>query len=158
MGMQLGTNKVNSDINVTPLVDVVLVLLIIFMVVTPLLTRGYELDIPQKMENIELPEEIISEQLIVTYTANEGIFINKDSVARSDFGLKIEEILAGRRKKTVFFAAARELNYGDVVEVLDTVRSAGADAIGLVTDDALAVAPTQQGAAAAAEAPAPSGQ
>jgi len=150
VGMQVGTSKVNSDINVTPLVDVVLVLLIIFMVVTPLLTRGYELDIPQKMENIEIPQEIASEQLIVTYTAAEGIFINKDSVARADFATRLEEILTGRRKKTVFFAAARELNYGEVVEVLDTVRNAGADAIGLVTDDALALPPSLQGAAAAA--------
>jgi biopolymer transport protein ExbD len=144
---------INSDINVTPLVDVVLVLLIIFMVITPMLTRGYELDVPQKMENIEIPEDVIAEQLIVTYTAEEGIFINKDPVARIDLPTTLEQILSTRRKKTVFFAAARDLNYGDVVQVMDIVRTAGAEAIGLVTEDALSLPPDKQSAAAAEDAP-----
>jgi len=143
---------VRSDINVTPLVDVVLVLLIIFMVVTPMLTRGYDLDVPQKMENIDIPDEVLADQLIVTYTAEEGIFVNKDPVSKTDLLAKLDGILSGRRKKTVFFAAARELNYGDVVQVMDVVRTAGATAIGLVTEDALALPPDKQSAAAAAAA------
>ena len=160
MGMDAkGGGGVRSDINVTPLVDVVLVLLIIFMVVTPMLTRGYDLDVPQKMENIDIPDEVLADQLIVTYTAEEGIFINKDPVARNDLQTTLDQILAGRRKKTVFFAAARELNYGDVVQVLDVVRTSGATAIGLVTEDALALPPDKQaGAAAAAAPPAPASQ
>jgi biopolymer transport protein ExbD len=118
-----------------------------------MLTRGYELDVPQKMENFEIPPDVIAEQLIVTYTAQDGIYINKDRVTRDDLPGKLQAVISGRRKKSVFFAAAKELNYGDVVSVLDIVRNSGADAIGLVTDDALAVAPEKQ-AAAAAEAPA----
>jgi biopolymer transport protein ExbD len=156
MGMSTGgAGRVNSDINVTPLVDVVLVLLIIFMVVTPMLTRGYDLDVPQKMENVDIPEEVLADQLIVTYTAEDGIYINKDKVSRDSLSTTLQQILSGRRKKSVFFAAARQLNYGDVVNVLDVVRNSGAEAIGLVTEDALALPPDKQAAAAAAP---PSGQ
>jgi biopolymer transport protein ExbD len=151
MAMAVGGGKgVSSDINVTPLVDVVLVMLIIFMIVTPMITRGYDMDIPQKMENVEIPEEVLADQLIVTYTAQEGIFINKDRVARDALATTLEQILQGRRKKSVFFAAAREINYGEVVRVLDVVRNAGAEAIGLVTEDALALPPDKQAEAAAA--------
>jgi len=148
--MAVGGKGVTSDINVTPLVDVVLVMLIIFMVVTPMVTRGYDMDIPQKMENIEIPDEVLADQLIVTYTAQDGIYINKDKVTRDSLATTLQQIIAGRRKKSVFFAAARELNYGEVVSVLDVVRNSGAEAIGLVTEDALALPPEKQAAAAAA--------
>src|SRR5262245_14678523 len=154
MAMTTGAG-IRSDINVTPLVDVVLVLLIIFMVVTPMITRGYDLEVPQKVEDVVIPDEILADQLIVTYTAQDGIFINKDPVTRDSLSTTLQTIITGRRKKSVFFAAARELNYGDVVQVLDIVRNSGADSIGLVTDDALALAPDKQAAAAAAQ---PSGQ
>lgn len=150
-----GGGTIRSDINVTPLVDVVLVLLIIFMVVTPMITRGYDLEVPQKVEDVVIPDEVLADQLIVTYTAQEGIFINKDRVTRDNLATTLQTIITGRRKKSVFFAAARELNYGEVVQVLDIVRNSGAEAIGLVTDDALALPPDQQSAAAAAQ---PSGQ
>jgi biopolymer transport protein ExbD len=156
MGMDSGgKGGIRSDINVTPLVDVVLVLLIIFMVVTPMLTRGYELDVPQKMENIDIPDEVLADQLIVTYTAQDGLYINKDKVTREALATTLQQILTGRHKKSVFFAAARALNYGEVVAVLDVVRNSGAEAIGLVTEDALSLPPDKQAAAAAA---APSGQ
>jgi biopolymer transport protein ExbD len=148
-----GSGKVNADINVTPLVDVVLVLLIIFMIVSPMLTSGYELDVPQKMENIDIPEEILQDQLIVTYTKEGHLFINKDSVSKEALEQTLGNILTGRSKKTVFFAAARDLNYGEVVTAMDDIRSAGAEAIGLVTDDRLALPPESQSAPAEAAAP-----
>lgn len=158
MGMAVGTGGgVNSEINVTPLVDVVLVLLIIFMIVSPMLTSGYELDVPQKMEDIDIPEEVTKDQLIVTYTKEGNLYINKDAVALEALGQTLEQILNTRSKKTVFFAAARELNYGQVVTAMDDIRTAGAEAIGLVTDDRLTVAPEHQGQAAAAE-PEPAAQ
>ncbi len=159
MGMQVGTGRVNSEINVTPLVDVVLVLLIIFMIVSPMLTVGYDLDVPQKLEDdVIIPEEVLQDQLIVTYTKDGDLYINKDPVAAEALEQTLSNILSGRRKKTVFFAAARELNYGDVVVAMDGIRTAGADAIGLVTDERLTVAPQEQGAAAPAAEAAPSGQ
>ena len=157
MGMAVGGDGPVSDINVTPLVDVVLVLLIIFMIVSPMMTIGYELDVPQKIEDLEIPDEILQDQLIVTYTKEGNLYINKDSVAKEALEQTLQQILAQRSKKTVFFAAARDLNYGEVVTAMDTIRTAGASAIGLVTDDRLTVAPDQQSGGADA-APEPSAQ
>jgi len=153
-----GKGKLNTEINVTPLVDVVLVLLIIFMVVTPLLQRGYELDVPQKVETT-LPPDILQKQLVVTYTKDGGYYINKEKTTLDQLEAKLSGILATQSKKLVFLSAARNMNYGDVVSLMDTIRAAGADGIGLVTDDKIADAPLMQPTASLAPAAgSPSGQ
>ena len=103
--------------------------------------------------NIDIPEEVLQDQLIVTFTKEGDLFINKDSVSKEALEQTLGNILSGRSKKTVFFAAARELNYGEVVRTMDDIRSAGAEAIGLVTDDRLSVAPDTQSAVAETGAP-----
>jgi len=141
VGMDVGgKGKINSEINVTPLVDVVLVLLIIFMVVTPLLQRGYDLEVPQAVEST-LPPDILQKQIVVIYNKNGDYFINKEKTTIDEIEAALSGILAGQSKKLVFVAAARNLNYGDVVLLMDRIRSAGAEGIGLVTDDKIAEAP-----------------
>ena len=158
MGMAVGEKgSINSEINVTPLVDVVLVLLIIFMVVTPLLQRGYDLEVPEAVES-ELPPDVLQKQIVVTYTKNGDCYINKERTPLDQLEAKLTGVLAGQSKKMVFLAAARNLNYGEVVGVMDQIRAAGADGIGLVTDDKLADAPLGEAATLTSPAASPSGQ
>ena len=142
MAMQLGSSGVKSDINVTPFVDIVLVLLIIFMVVTPLLSRALDVAVPPKSESNEAVESVTAEQLIVTVIGPENspkVLLNQEEVPGGLDGVKdrIGELMKGRREKVVFFQAANELRYDYVVSVMDAIRGGGADKIGLITDETL---------------------
>src|SRR5687768_11561472 len=122
-----------SEINVTPLVDVVLVLLIIFMVVTPLLQMGYAVNTPPKVETVVAPPT--DDQLIVRMDKDGRVFINKQMVTQADFTTRMREALKGRESKIVFFAADGELLYDKVAIFLDLTRQAGVKNIGIVFDD-----------------------
>jgi biopolymer transport protein ExbD len=142
MSMQLGSSGVKSDINVTPFVDIVLVLLIIFMVVTPLLSRVLEVAVPPKVESNEPVETLPAEQLIVTVIGPETapkVLLNQEEVQGGMDGVKerITELMKGRREKVVFFQSANEISYQYVVQVMDAIRGGGADKIGLITDETL---------------------
>lgn len=129
-----------SDINITPLVDVVLVLLIIFMVITPLLQMGYDVKVPPKATVEQAPT--LADQLIVSLTTDNKVFLNKEELNLQSLQLRLGEILKNRRDKTVFFSADDGANYGKVVEVMDIMRNAGAKNLGIV----LETIPTQQAA------------
>jgi len=124
---------VKSDINITPLVDVVLVLLIIFMVVTPILQMGYEAQVPPKVESAVPPPS--SDQVIVRLDLNGGTWINKQAIPRNEFGTRLHEVLSGRQTKMVFFAADGELPYDQVADFMDLCRHNGADNLGIVFED-----------------------
>jgi biopolymer transport protein TolR len=138
-----------GDINITPLVDVVLVLLIIFMVVTPLLQMGYEVQVPPKVESAA-PPPTLDDQIIVRMDIGGNKYINKQMIPDAEFPTKLGEVLRGRQSKVVFFAADGGLDYGKVAEFMDQVRDGGVENLGIVFDDIRAGAP---GAAAAPSGP-----
>jgi len=141
MAMQLGSSGVKSDINVTPFVDIVLVLLIIFMVVTPMLSRALDVAVPPK---VDTPSPVDpTEQLIISVKGPSNppkVFLNREEIPGGLDGVKdrIEELMKGRREKIVFFTADNDLVYQDVVNVMDKIREGGAE-IGLITDENLDV-------------------
>ncbi len=120
-----------SEINVTPLVDVMLVLLIIFMVTAPKLDQGVEVDLPQ-VTTATLPVQ--TEELILTVTTDQEIYINKYKVSLDELPSKLGHILAERPNRDLFLRADKDLPYGFVVEVMAEVRKAGVDMMGMVTE------------------------
>jgi biopolymer transport protein ExbD len=140
MAMQLGSGGVKSDINVTPFVDIVLVLLIIFMVVTPMLSRALDVAVPPKDPTTSPPVDP-SEQLIISVKGPDNppkVFLNREEIPGGLDGVKerVEELMKGRREKIVFFQADNDLVYQDVVNVMDKIKEGGAQ-IGLITDENL---------------------
>jgi biopolymer transport protein ExbD/biopolymer transport protein TolR len=139
---------VNSDINVTPMVDVMLVLLIIFMVITPMLQKGVSVDLAKTDNPIQMPEADKEDSLIVAIMRDGQIYFNSDKVTPETLTDKVKDELSKRSDKRIFVKADAGARYGDVVNVVDDVRSAGVDQLGLLTEE------RKQGTL---EAPAPAG-
>src|SRR6267142_6810343 len=136
-----GGGGLNSDINVTPFVDICLVLLIIFMVVTPLLSRTLDVAVPPKsVVPIDTPD--ITDQLILTIKGPAEaprVLLNREEIAGALDGVetRMTELMKGRREKVVFFTADSEVGYDYVIKVLDAMRGGGVEKIGLITDENL---------------------
>ena len=150
MAMRAGTSGVNSDINVTPFVDICLVLLIIFMVVTPLLSRTLDVSVPPKNPDNEVVDTVIADQLILTIKGpaeSPRILLNREEVAGGIDGLqeRMTELMKGRREKVVFFQADNEISYDFVIKVMDAMRGGNVEKIGLVTDENLDATGTPAG-------------
>ncbi|HEY5610199.1 MAG TPA: biopolymer transporter ExbD [Thermoanaerobaculia bacterium] len=124
----------NSNINVTPLVDVVLVLLIIFMVLTPVVQMGYLVKVPPKAPQ-NLPPSVMQDQIVIRIAPDDRMFINKEEVTAETFPQRLREILKGNTSKMIFFAGHPEVNYEAAVRFLDRARSAGAANIGIIVED-----------------------
>lgn len=123
----------STDINVTPLVDVVLVLLIIFMVVTPLLDKSISASIPQVAD-----DDSPGDQLVVNLLANGDILLSSQKIDEAEYVLRLTEELKklpNPRDRVIFFLAEDGASYGKLVHLLDGARQAGADTVGLMTDD-----------------------
>ena len=135
MGMGVGgSGGIKSEINVTPLVDVVLVLLIIFMVVQPMLQMGYEVETPPEVKT-QTPQPPDPNQIIINMDAEGKTYINKTAYPLASFGSELSKVLKNREKKIAFFAANGELQYEKVVAFMDVCRDAGAQNLGIVFDD-----------------------
>jgi biopolymer transport protein ExbD len=134
MGGGGGLSRSQSSINVTPLIDVLLVLLIIFMVVTPILTKAMESDIPQKVDQ-PLPAEYTEKQLVVRVTADGRVMLNREEVGLSSLPSRLRDVFTQRGgKRVIFLDADNSVFYGTVVEVMDLCRDGGVETIGVVPD------------------------
>jgi biopolymer transport protein ExbD len=129
-----GSGTVKSDINVTPLVDVVLVLLIIFMVITPVVQMGYLVRVPPKAP-ANLPPSAVQDQIIFRLMPEGRMMINKEDVSPEQFPSRVRELLKGNTSKMVFFSGARDNDYETTMRFLDTARGAGAKNIGIIVED-----------------------
>src|ERR1043166_2078594 len=126
--------KVNSNINVTPMVDVMLVLLIIFMVITPMLQKGVSVDMAKANNPIQMPDADKEDSLLVAVTRDGKIFFGTDQITPDQLANKVKDRLANKADKRVFVKADARAKYKNVVEVVDNVRSAGVDQLGLLTE------------------------
>ncbi len=126
-----GDQKLVAEINVTPLVDVILVLLIIFMVTAPMLQMGIDVNLPQvKARSVDVTEE----KLVLTINGKKEIYINNYKTSLTDLGPKLENIFKTKIEKEVFMRADKEVPYGYVVQVMSEVRKAGVDKLGMITE------------------------
>jgi biopolymer transport protein ExbD len=132
----LGRNKVsiNSNINVTPMVDVMLVLLIIFMVITPMLTPGVPVQLAQTRNPATMSDADKEDALVVAILRDGRIFLRNELINGKALVDTMKDRLAGRSNKTVFVRADARARYEYVVEVVDNVRTAGVDQLGLLTE------------------------
>jgi len=131
MAIGSGSDRLMSDINVTPFVDVMLVLLIIFMVTAPMMVQGIDVALPEVSATPMVTEK---ENLTVTIDREANIYINDFQVRMDFLKEKLEKILAGKTDREVFFRADKDVPYGVVVGVMAEIKAAGVDKLGMVTD------------------------
>ena len=124
-------DKPLADINVTPLVDVVLVLLIIFMVTAPMLQMGIDVNLPRvESKSVDVSEE----KVVLTINNAREIFINKNRISVTDLRARLANLMSSRIDREVFLRADRSVPYGFVVEVMSEIRRAGVDRLGMITE------------------------
>jgi biopolymer transport protein ExbD/biopolymer transport protein TolR len=123
-----------SDINVTPMVDVMLVLLIIFMVITPMLSKGVSVDMVKTRNPIAMQAADKSDAVLVAVTRDGKVFLGSDLILAEDLPPKVKDLLTNKLDKTVFVKADSRAVYEKVVDVVDNLRAAGVDQLGLLTE------------------------
>jgi biopolymer transport protein ExbD len=134
MGSSGGRGEVNSEINVTPMADVMLVLLIIFMVITPMLQKGQSVDLARTRNPVDMKEADRDDAVLVAITRDGKFYLNQDRVNIDELAARVNDLLATRLEKTVFVKSDFRAKYGDVVQVVDGIRNAGVDRVGLLTE------------------------
>jgi len=127
-------SKINSNINVTPMVDVMLVLLIIFMVITPMLMNKVQIDMVTVDNAVQMPDANKTDSIVIAITRDGAIFLGQDRVDPSQLGSQVRDKLADRTDKTIYFRADERAQYRTVEDAIDDVRTAGVETVDLLTE------------------------
>ena len=127
--------KVNSNINVTPMVDVMLVLLIIFMVVTPMLENKVNVTLAQTQNAVAMEDASKEDAITIAITRDSKVFLGQDQVTIADLGPKVADLLQNKTNKMVYFRSDARAHYGTVMDAIDAVRTTGVDEVGLLTEN-----------------------
>jgi biopolymer transport protein ExbD/biopolymer transport protein TolR len=134
MGGGNNRGEVQSEINVTPMADVMLVLLIIFMVITPMLQKGVTVELAKTVNPNDMKEADREDSVVISITRDGNFYLNAEQLAVESIGSAVSDILADRLDKTVYVKSDYRTTYGNVTDVVDSVRAAGVDRIGLLTE------------------------
>jgi biopolymer transport protein TolR len=148
MGMEIGgSSEYNSEINVTPMVDVMLVLLIIFMIVTPLLQQGVSVNLPRDMNSPDQDPDIAKDtSVVIAIPDNSNFYIGKEQYPIDALGDKVKKLMENKtpEKRIVYIKSGVDVDYGQVVKAIDVIRKQDVDKIGLVADKKKGTEPAAQ--------------
>jgi len=134
MGSSGGRGEVTAEINVTPMADVMLVLLIIFMVITPMLQKGTSVELAKTHNPTNMPDADHEDAVLVAVTRDGKFWLGQEKISIDELSSRVNDLLSTKMDKTVFVKSDFRAKYGDVVLVVDNIRTAGVDKVGLLTE------------------------